>query len=88
MIPETLKEMETDTELQTNMAKLQSMGQAALTREERVKRQRSLDSLNLPSFGRVLKVSDLSLLWRTSVGYSNQLPKSYTTCRRSSISKG
>lgn len=48
--------MESDTELQATLASLQAVGQAALTREERIKRQRSLDSLGVPPFGQKLQV--------------------------------
>lgn len=50
LIPETLEDMETDTELKEHLAALEASGQQALTREERLKRQRSLDALGAPSF--------------------------------------
>jgi hypothetical protein len=52
-VPQTLLEMDQDSELQDHLAKVQQQGQAALTREERIKRQRSLDQLNVPSFARM-----------------------------------
>ncbi|KAG2430407.1 hypothetical protein HXX76_009932 [Chlamydomonas incerta] len=42
--------MEADTELKEHLAALEASGQQALTREERLKRQRSLDALGAPSF--------------------------------------
>eukprot|EP00798_Chlamydomonas_sp_ICE-L_P030330 gene30330-35323_t len=50
LIPQTLEDMEEDSEFQLHLAELKAKGQAALTREERVKRQRSLDTLGVPSF--------------------------------------
>lgn len=52
-MPQTLLEMDQDLELQDHLAKVQQQGQAALTREERIKRQRSLDQLNVPPFARM-----------------------------------
>jgi hypothetical protein len=56
LIPQTLEEMETDDELKKYMADLQQVGQAALTRAERLERQRALDRFNLPSFASTCKV--------------------------------
>lgn len=56
LIPETLEGMEQDTELQQYLQQLAKSGQQALTREERLKRQRSLDKLGVPSFYAVCKV--------------------------------
>ncbi|GLC47384.1 hypothetical protein PLESTB_001360400 [Pleodorina starrii] len=50
LVPDTLREMEQDTELQQHLAALAAAGQQALTRDERLKRQRSLDALGAPSF--------------------------------------
>ncbi len=49
--------MEEDTELQAHAAELQLKGQAALTRQERLTRQRALDKLQLPSFYDICKVA-------------------------------
>ncbi len=56
LIPETLEEMASDTEFQQTAARLQRLGQAAMTREEKQKRQRSLDKIGVPSFGAMVKV--------------------------------
>lgn len=48
--------MSTDTEFQQTAQRLQKLGQAAITREEKQKRQRSLDRLGVPAFGRMVKV--------------------------------
>lgn len=56
LVPETLEFMETDVELITQLQQLSAKGQAALTREEKKKRQRSLDALGAPSFYAVAKV--------------------------------
>ncbi|EFJ49515.1 hypothetical protein VOLCADRAFT_89786 [Volvox carteri f. nagariensis] len=50
LVPTTLRDMEQDLELQRHLAALAAAGQQALTREERLKRQRSLDALGAPSF--------------------------------------
>lgn len=50
LIPQTLEEMASDTEQQKLQQLLNIKGQAALTREERRKRQRSLDAIDAPSF--------------------------------------
>lgn len=56
LIPQTLEEMDADVEFQQHLQSLAARGQAALTREERLKRQRSLDSLGVPSFYAVAQV--------------------------------
>ncbi|XP_033645886.1 uncharacterized protein LOC117305188 isoform X1 [Asterias rubens] len=50
LIPETLKEMDVNKDFQTTASNLRNMGQAKLTRDERKKRQRALDNLNIPTF--------------------------------------
>lgn len=50
LIPETLREMETDEDFKQAAARLKSEGQAALTREERARRRRALSGLDVPSF--------------------------------------
>lgn len=57
LIPQTLEEMEADVESAATRDLLKRRGQAALTREERRQRQRSLDAIDAPSFSSVLKVS-------------------------------
>ena len=61
LIPETLEEMATDTDFQQTAERLRRLGQAAMTREEKQKRQRSLDKIGVPSFGSMVKVG-LSLV--------------------------
>lgn len=56
LVPQTLEDMEGDTELQQHLQRLSESGQQALTREEKMKRQRSLDNLGVPSFYAVCKV--------------------------------
>ena len=56
LIPETLEEMASDNDFQQTAARLQKLGQAAMTREEKQKRQRSLDKIGVPSFGSLVKV--------------------------------
>lgn len=60
LIPETLEDMSTDADFQQTAARLQKLGQAAMTREEKQKRQRSLDKLGVPSFGSMVKVGQLA----------------------------
>lgn len=61
LIPQTLEEMESDVESAATRDLLKRRGQAALTREERRQRQRSLDAIDAPPFNSVLKVSLLPL---------------------------
>ncbi|MEW5299162.1 MAG: hypothetical protein WDW36_002203 [Sanguina aurantia] len=56
--------METDVELNAQLQQLAANGQAALTREEKKKRQRSLDALGAPSFYAVAKKQGVSPLVR------------------------
>lgn len=56
LIPETLEEMATDTDFQQTAERLRRLGQAAMTREEKQKRQRSLDKIGVPSFASMVKV--------------------------------
>ncbi len=64
LVPETLREMEQDTELQAQLAALQQQGQAALTRQEKLQRQRSLDKLQLPGFVATCKAAGAAPLVR------------------------
>ena len=61
LIPETLEGMASDAEFQQTAARLQKLGQAAITREEKRKRQRSLDKIGVPSFGAMVKVTAANL---------------------------
>lgn len=56
LVPDTLRKLSADADQQALAQRLQREGQAALTREERRKRQRSLDGLGAPSFPALLKV--------------------------------
>ena len=56
LIPETLRELSEDREQQALVERLQQEGQASLSKEERRKRQRSLDSIGAPPFQSVLRV--------------------------------
>ena len=56
LIPLTLDELESDEELQALYARVQQEGQAALTREEAQRRQRSLDAIRAPPFAEALQV--------------------------------
>lgn len=56
LVAETLEEMASDEDSRKLAQQLQARGQAALTREERRARQRSLDSLGCPSFPSLLQV--------------------------------
>ena len=42
--------MDVNKDFQTTASNLRNMGQAKLTRDERKKRQRALDNLNIPTF--------------------------------------
>ena len=56
LIPETLAGLDQDPELLALHAAVAAGGQAALTREEQRRRQRSLDALGVPAFQEVLQV--------------------------------
>lgn len=56
LVAETLEEMASDEDSRKLAQQLQARGQAALTREERRARQRSLESLGAPSFPSLLEV--------------------------------
>ncbi|GMH37539.1 hypothetical protein BSKO_05412 [Bryopsis sp. KO-2023] len=64
LIPATLDEMSNDKELQATLERLEKHGQQALTREEKLKRQRSLDNLGAPSFAKVISESSAKSLHR------------------------
>eukprot|EP00803_Ostreobium_quekettii_P011393 evm.model.scf_1211.2 EVM.evm.TU.scf_1211.2 scf_1211:34247-37994(-) len=66
LIPETLEEMAQDVEFQRTAERLRREGQAALTREEKVRRQRSLDNLGVPSFYKMVKDSGATGLNRSA----------------------
>lgn len=65
LIPETLELLESDEELQQLHARVAKVGQAALTREEARRRQRSLDSLGVAPFGAVLQAAGCTPLSRS-----------------------
>jgi len=50
LIPQTLEEMALDTDHQQLQDSLKRRGQAALTRDEKRKRQRSLEAIDAPPF--------------------------------------
>jgi len=62
LVPQTLKEMEGNEELQRVTRELQEKGQKALTKEERAKRRRALEGLGLPNFNDQLKESSIEPL--------------------------
>ena len=49
LVPQTLREMEADAELQASLSRLEELGQVALTAEERKQRRRALDALTSSS---------------------------------------
>jgi hypothetical protein len=57
LIPQTLEEMAVDTEHQQLQESLKRRGQAALTRDEKRKRQRSLEAIDAPAFHSLCQVS-------------------------------
>lgn len=73
LIPETLEEMASDVDFQQTAERLRRLGQAAMTREEKQKRQRSLDKIGVPSFGSMVKVG------HGTAGYC-QIPAPATYC--------
>ncbi|CAD7699490.1 unnamed protein product [Ostreobium quekettii] len=65
LIPDTLEDMAQDAEFQRTAERLRREGQAALTREERMKRQRSLDNLGVPSFYKMVQDGGVTTLKRS-----------------------
>jgi radical SAM/Cys-rich protein len=61
LISETLKDMETDEEYKATAQNLKTLGQKRLTLEERKKRRRALDDMNVPAFHTFLEEQGLSL---------------------------
>ena len=61
LIPDTLKDIATDSEYMQTMNSLETNGQKRLTMEERKKRRRALDNLNVPSFSTYLKERNIAL---------------------------
>lgn len=57
LIPQTLEELDGDAVQQELLRRVAEEGQAALTREERKARQRSLDNLDVPSFAAYCRAS-------------------------------
>ncbi|KAK9866068.1 hypothetical protein WJX84_008165 [Apatococcus fuscideae] len=64
LVAETLEEMATDEDSKKLAQQLQARGQAALTREERRARQRSLESLGAPAFQSLLQDHGVSPMLR------------------------
>ena len=56
LIPQTIEEMAADADHAEHVARVAALGQAALTREERRRRQRALTSVDAPSFQATLAV--------------------------------
>mmetsp|Transcript_14164 Transcript_14164/g.20932 ORF Transcript_14164/g.20932 Transcript_14164/m.20932 type:complete len:450 (+) Transcript_14164:26-1375(+) len=61
LIPETLQQMEDDAAFQLTAAKLKEIGAKRMTLEEKKKRRRALDQLNLPTFKEYLEQHKLSI---------------------------
>jgi radical SAM/Cys-rich protein len=55
IVKQTLQELEDDEEFQATNEKLKSIGQEAMSKEERTKRRRALDKLGVPSFANFLR---------------------------------
>lgn len=58
LIPETIDQMETDTEFQELAKKISKVGVEGMTREERAKRRRALDELGVPNFMQFVVTQD------------------------------
>ena len=61
LVPDTLRELSSDPELQELSQRVRERGQKELSREEKRKRQRSLDELGAPPFQSVLQVEGCPL---------------------------
>lgn len=58
LIPETIDQMETDTEFQELAKKISKVGVEGMAREERAKRRRALDELGVPNFMQFVVTQD------------------------------
>lgn len=54
LVQQTVDEMSANTDFQETSQKLESIGQVGMSKEERTKRRRALDSLGVPSFNQFL----------------------------------
>eukprot|EP00934_Nitzschia_sp_Nitz4_P003196 Nitzschia sp. Nitz4//scaffold97_size77645//58136//59633//NITZ4_005526-RA/size77645-augustus-gene-0.71-mRNA-1//1//CDS//3329560680//3186//frame0 len=54
MVPQTLKDLETDEEFQNTLQRRKSIGVEGMTREEKIQRRRALGNLGIPSFAKFL----------------------------------
>lgn len=61
LLDQTLTELENDQDFQDISNRLQTMGPAAMSKEERTRRRRALDSLGVPNFHKFLKQKQISL---------------------------
>ena len=61
LVAESIKHVEEDEEHMLTAEALRKLGQAQLTKEERVKRRRALDALGVPTFDEFLRQRELSL---------------------------
>ena len=50
LVDETMKELQTDEEFQETARRMETMGPAKMSKEERTKRRRALDQLGVPAF--------------------------------------
>ncbi|KAL6753379.1 Fe-S oxidoreductase [Haematococcus lacustris] len=66
LVEETLQDMDKDAEFQQHLADLAARGQLELSREERKRRQRSLERINTPSFYSVCQANGVPPLVRGS----------------------
>jgi len=65
LIEQTVTEMNSDAEFQAVKKKYETIGAAAVTKEERTRRRRALDALGIPSFDQFLaQKMDVSVLQR------------------------
>lgn len=67
IVQQTVEEMSTNTDFQETTQKLQSIGTIGMTKEERTKRRRALDSLGVPSFNQFLYNNNPSSIGETDV---------------------
>jgi radical SAM/Cys-rich protein len=61
LLDQTLTELEQDQDFQDTSRRLQTMGHEAMSKEERTRRRRALDSLGVPNFNTFLHQKHISL---------------------------
>ena len=79
LIPEVIKQMETDTEFQELAKKISKIGVDGMTKEERAQRRRALEDLGVPNFMQFVVAKDEEDNVQDSHIQNNRLYRSHPT---------